>query len=107
MQQELLLKIANENPNVLDDPAPRATFEGFGDSTLNFLLRCYLPNLDNRLEAIHELHSEIHRRFGEAGLEIAFPQRDLHIRSVIPPLAFDGCGEAMAPNPKKEPSSSG
>jgi potassium efflux system protein len=77
---DLLMKIADENPIVLKDPNPMVTFEAFGDSTLNFVLRCYLPNLDNRLATIHELHSEIHRRFEEAGIEIAFPQRDVRIR---------------------------
>jgi potassium efflux system protein len=89
LAKELLLQVASENPNILADPAPIATFEGFGDSTLNFVLRCYLPNLDNRLATIHELHSEVHRRFAEAGIEIAFPQRDIHVRSVIPPFVID------------------
>ena len=60
---ERLLQIARRHPDVLDDPAPLATFEGFGDSTLNLVLRCYLPNLDRRLAVIHELHTEINRVF--------------------------------------------
>jgi potassium efflux system protein len=79
--RELLLRIAREHPLVMSDPGPLVTFEGFGDSTLNFVLRCYLPNLDNRLGVIHELHTTIHREFNAAGIEIAFPQRDLHLRS--------------------------
>ncbi|MFV1965527.1 MAG: mechanosensitive ion channel domain-containing protein [Pirellulaceae bacterium] len=82
--KELLLQVASDNPHVLKEPAPMATFEGFGDSTLDFVLRCYLPTLDNRLATIHQLHTEIHTRFAEAGLEIAFPQRDIHIRSPDP-----------------------
>ncbi|GAB6164247.1 mechanosensitive ion channel [Thermostilla marina] len=79
---ELLHEIVRSNPNVLDDPAPIITFDSFGDSTLNFTVRCYLPNLDNRLSTTHQLHSEIHRRFHEEGIEIAFPQQDLHVRSL-------------------------
>ncbi|HEX5442355.1 MAG TPA: mechanosensitive ion channel domain-containing protein, partial [Pirellulales bacterium] len=79
--RELLLQMANDNTYVLKDPAPMATFEGFGDSTLSFVLRCYLPNLDNRSSVIHELHSKIHDRFREENIDIAFPQLDLHIRS--------------------------
>ena len=45
--RETLLKVAREQPFVLEDPAPLATFEGFGDNALNFVLRCYLPNFDN------------------------------------------------------------
>ena len=66
---------------VLDEPGPLATFEQFADSTLNLVLRAYLPDLDNRLGTISELHTEIDKRFAEAGIEIAFPQRDLHLRS--------------------------
>ena len=83
----LLLEIARNHKYVMADPKPLATFEGFGDSTLNFVLRCYLPNLEHRLLVIHELHAEIHRVFAEEGIEIAFPQRDLNIRSVDPLVA--------------------
>ena len=58
------------------------TFESFGDSSLSFVLRAYLPNMENRLKVIHELHTRIDDEFRKAGIEIAFPQRDLHIRSL-------------------------
>jgi potassium efflux system protein len=61
--------------------------EGFGDNSLNFVLRTFLPNLENRLEVIHDLHMTIDRLFREAGIEIAFPQRDLHIRTAPPAVA--------------------
>ncbi|TWU46976.1 mechanosensitive ion channel domain-containing protein [Rubripirellula reticaptiva] len=82
LARELLLKAANDHPLVLKDPASVASFEGFGDNSLNLLLRAFLPSLDNRLQVITELHTAINRSFREAGLEIAFPQRDLHIRTV-------------------------
>ncbi|MBN1443217.1 MAG: mechanosensitive ion channel, partial [Planctomycetes bacterium] len=87
--RELLLKIAEEHPLILDDPPPIASFEGFGDSALNLVLRCYLPDLQNRLMTIHEIHTAVHERFNEAGIEIAFPQQDLHIRSVDVPFRFE------------------
>jgi potassium efflux system protein len=80
--KELLLKVCAEHPEVLDDPAPSAVFDLFGGSSLNITLRCYLPRLDNRLLTIHELHTAIDREFKKAGIEIAFPQMDLHLRSV-------------------------
>jgi potassium efflux system protein len=80
--RELLLKVAREHPIVMDDPAPLATFEGFGDNALNFVLRAYLPNFDNWVINKTELHMAIDKAFREAGITIAFPQRDLHIRSV-------------------------
>ncbi|HUG69721.1 MAG TPA: mechanosensitive ion channel domain-containing protein [Pirellulaceae bacterium] len=80
--RNLMLQIVNEHPNVLEDPGPSVTFEQFGDSTLNFVIRCYLPQLDGRLGTIHELNTELHARLQAAGIEIAFPQRDLHLRTV-------------------------
>ncbi|MFG0287332.1 MAG: mechanosensitive ion channel domain-containing protein [Rhodopirellula sp. JB044] len=79
--REILEATANEHPLTLEDPPPVATFEGFGDSALNMVLRAYLPSLDNRLEVIHQLHTNINNAFQEEGIEIAFPQRDLHIRT--------------------------
>jgi potassium efflux system protein len=89
LARELLLKAAQEHPIVLEDPAPIATFEGFGDNALNFLLRCYLPNLDNRLVTITELHTTIDKAFRKAGITIAFPQRDVHLN----PLEAQGMPE--------------
>ena len=82
MARELLLKAANDHPAILKDPAAMASFEGFGDNSLNLILRAFLPTLDNRLQIITELHTAINRSFREAGLEIAYPQRDLHIRTM-------------------------
>lgn len=79
---EILQQVCDDHPNVLGDPAPLISFEGFGDSTLNIVLRFYLANLDRRLAVIHEVHTDINDRFNAAGVEIAFPQRDLHIRSL-------------------------
>jgi potassium-dependent mechanosensitive channel len=99
--RSLLLEAAAENPNVMKDPGPIATFEGFGDSTLNLRLRCYLPNLDNRLRTITEVHESIDQKFKDAGIEISFPQRDLHIRTVpsnlrgLPSAATDLQSESL------------
>ncbi|MBN2023374.1 MAG: mechanosensitive ion channel [Pirellulales bacterium] len=84
LTRELLLQIAKDNPFVMADPAPNAMFEGFGDSVLNFMLMCFLPNFEHRLQVIHDLHATIHRVFAERGIEIAFPQQDIHIRSGPP-----------------------
>ena len=80
--RNLLIRVASDHPLVLDEPAPLATLEGFGDSTLDLVLRCYMPSLDNRLTTISELHEQIDSAFTQAGIEIAFPQQDLNLRSV-------------------------
>ena len=85
--RELLLEVANEHPLILKDPAALATFEGFGDNSLNLTLRTFLASMENRLQVIHELHTAIDQAFRKAGIEIAFPQRDLHIRSTPAALA--------------------
>ncbi len=85
--RELLLKIAGENEFIMKDPAPMASFEGFGDSSLNLVLRCYLPNLENRLAVVHDLHMKIHNLFQAEGIEIPFPQRDLNVRYLDAPHA--------------------
>jgi potassium efflux system protein len=77
--REMMLKVAQDHPLILEDPAPVATFEGFGDNCLNLLLRSYLPDLDNRLKTVTDLHAAIDKAFREAGITIAFPQRDVHL----------------------------
>ena len=93
---ELLKECCAEHPLVMTDPAPLATFEGFGDSTLNLILRCYLPNLENRLPVTSELHAAIDAKFRAHDIEIAFPQRDLHVRSVPR-------GLGLPPDPRRRP----
>lgn len=84
---ELLRKVCDENESISNDPGPVITFEGFGESKLNLVLRCYLADLENRLSSIHALHTQINRVFRAEGIQIAFPQRDLHLRSLPAELA--------------------
>ena len=79
---QLLLNAANENAHVLQAPVPNATFDNFGDSTLNLTMRCFLPSVEGRLEVISNLNLAIDDSFAKAGIEIAFPQQDLHIRTI-------------------------
>lgn len=79
---QTLAACSAESTIVMDAPKPLVLFRQFGDSTLDFELRVWIWNVDNRMQAVSELHQEIDRRFREVGIEIAFPQRDLHIRSV-------------------------
>lgn len=81
---QLLREAAVENELVIHDPEPIITFEGFGDNSLNLVLRCYLDTLDNRLETISKLHQAINNKFEQAGIVISFPQRDIHIDTSKP-----------------------
>lgn len=100
--RELLLEAANNHPLVLKDPPSIATFEGFGDNSLNLVLRAYLESLDGRLDVIHELHTAIDKAFRAEKIEIAFPQRDLHIRTAPGGLKLALDAEQAAPNESQE-----
>ena len=81
---ELLRRVAAENEDLLDEPPPRALFRGFGDSSLDFELRGWTGRFDEFAGVQSALNVSINRRLAEAGIEIPFPQRDLHVRSVDP-----------------------
>ena len=69
-------------PLVLEEPAPRVYFIGFGDSSLDFKLYVYSRQLSDRLPLIHAVHERIFAALRENGIEIPFPQRDLYVKSV-------------------------
>ncbi|TWT41847.1 Mechanosensitive channel MscK precursor [Phycisphaerae bacterium RAS1] len=81
---DTLQRVAKANRLVLEDPPPMAFFLNFGASTLNFDLRVHVRGVEDMLQAQHELNSAIDAAFREAGIEIAFPQQDVHIRSLPP-----------------------
>jgi potassium efflux system protein len=73
-----------EHNRILEDPEPLVTFEDFGDSALIIALRCYIESMDHRLQTHSELNEAINRKFADAGIEIAFPQRDIHLDTSQP-----------------------
>src|SRR5262245_7170863 len=77
--RETLLAIARDHPLVLDKPPPRAFLVAFGDSALQFELRCVVGHVDNGLPVKSDLHFEILRRFRAAGIEMPNPQYDVRI----------------------------
>jgi small-conductance mechanosensitive channel len=78
---EVLMKCVDDNPHVLEEPAPMVLFHGFGDSSLNFELRAWTGDPAWWILA-SELRVKMYAALNEAGITIPFPQRDLHIRSV-------------------------
>jgi len=76
----IMEQIAVEHKDVRKKPSPKGYFLEFGDSSLNFRLLAWV-NLDNRLGVESEINVQINKQLAEAGIEIPFPQRDLHIRS--------------------------
>jgi small-conductance mechanosensitive channel len=86
---ETLLDAAKNHTDVTARPEPKVLFLNFGDSTLNFELRAWISNCDERRRIRSELNQEIEQRFRNAGIEIAFPQRDLHIKTLVTDVVAD------------------
>jgi len=76
---DILLALANEHPQVLKNPPPRAFLVAFGDSALEFELRCVVANVDNGMAAKSDLHHAILKRFRAAGIGIPCPQREIRL----------------------------
>ena len=84
--KEVLLGLADSHDEIIKNHAdyPVAVlFLGFGDSSLNFELRCHVRNIDKRLSVLSDLNFLLDKRFRENNIEIPFPQRDIHIRSTV------------------------
>ncbi|MGK2914709.1 MAG: mechanosensitive channel MscK [Porticoccaceae bacterium] len=82
--KQVLLDVANENPRVMKEPAavaPVALFLSFGASTLDHELRAHVRELADRLPGIDELNRRIAELCRERGIEIAYPQLDIRVRS--------------------------
>jgi potassium-dependent mechanosensitive channel len=90
--REVLLRAAREHPLVIAEDSrvspPRVLFRGFGDSALNFEVRFFIRNVDQRLVTVSELNFAIEKGLREANIQIPFPQRDLHVRSVDPGVSL-------------------
>jgi small-conductance mechanosensitive channel len=92
--REALLEVAGRHPDVLKDPAPEILFKGFGESSLDFHLRVWTTTrVQTPLPLSSELSFSIFRAFKENGIEIPFPQRDLHLTTVSSPIRVAPDGE--------------
>lgn len=92
---EILESVAEQHIRVLDAPEPFAWFTGFGDNALEFELHFYLVfrSLTEQKRIQSELRQEIERRFREAHIVVAFPQRDVHL-DTTKPLQIHVTGDA-------------
>ncbi len=99
--KQLLLDIADQHGDVITNgwqPEPYVLFIAFGESSLDFELRCFITNIDRRLRVISDLNFAIDAAFREHQIEIPFPQRDVHVRDLpAPPAgASPGSGDATS-----------
>ena len=81
---ELLRKAIENQEGLLEQPAPQVIFRGFGDSSLDFMVRAWVADNDLIVRVPSDVALAINRALDQAGIEIPFPQRDLHVRSVAP-----------------------
>ncbi len=80
--KRILLEVAESNHGVLQSPKADVLFEEYGDSSLNFVLMVWTSDYIDKPKILQsQLYFEIFRRFSEEGIEIPFPQRDIHIKS--------------------------
>jgi small-conductance mechanosensitive channel len=75
------LLAAAQHPKLLADPAPAVVFSGFGDSTLNFDLFAWVADPGDQWAVASDLRFQVWDALRAAGIEIAYPQRDIHVRS--------------------------
>ncbi len=75
------LLAAAQHPKLLADPAPSVVFSGFGDSTLNFDLFAWVADPGDQWAVASDLRFQVWDALRAAGIEIAYPQRDIHVRS--------------------------
>lgn len=77
---DLLERVAGEHDTVCKDPSPRVRMRGFGDSSLDFELLCWVNHPAERGYVTHELYMHIYKELNREGIEIPFPQRDIWVR---------------------------
>jgi len=82
--KQVLLAVAANHNLLRKYPQPQVLFRNFGDSSLDFYLRVFLKNIDDRHRVASDLRFAIDRAFRENDITIPFPQRDLHIKGSTP-----------------------
>lgn len=86
--RDVLLAVAREAPEVDDDPEPEVWLLQFGESSIDFELVVWSREMTYRpFQFRSRLNFAIHKAFRESGIEIPYPQRDVHVRSSLAPLS--------------------
>ena len=101
--EKLLLEVAEQNSDIeQDDPTrmPLVRFQDFGDSSLTFVLVAWINNVIKIRQINSDLHHQVFDKLKDAGVTIAFPQRDVHIHEVPEPAITKSPRPATAKSPK-------
>ena len=79
---QLCLQAAAETPRILAEPKSSCLLRGFGDNSVDFEMRFWINDpMNGRANVASELLINIWDKFKQHGIEIPYPQRDLHLRS--------------------------
>ena len=101
--EKLLLEVAEQNSDIeQDDPTrmPLVRFQDFGDSSLTFVLVAWINNVIKIRQINSDLHHQVFDKLKDAGVTIAFPQRDVHIHEVPEPAITKSPRPASTKSPK-------
>jgi len=79
--QNVLFDVATNLPDVCKSPEPRVRFRAFGASSLDHELLCWVNKPVLRGKVLHMLNTAVYKRFIQEGIEIPFPQSDIHVKS--------------------------
>ncbi len=80
----ILLEIVRAHPATMKEPPPEVYFQEFGESSLRLLTVFWIPDYREKLRIVDEINMAIKDRFEASGIQIPFPQREIHLRSPIP-----------------------
>ena len=94
----ILLEIARAHPMLLRRPAPYVVFAGFGADSLDFEIRGVLRDVNWVLNVASDMRYQVYEKFGEAGIEIPFAQRDVTIKN-IDQLSIGKSGDSGSEEP--------
>lgn len=94
--RETLEKVAVANKRVLAQPEPIVRFLSFGDSSLDFEVLAWIERPPQQFDIGSDLCFDIFEAFNAAGIDIPFPQRDLHVKSIVPASLTSGAAGPAA-----------
>jgi small-conductance mechanosensitive channel len=96
---ELLMEVTRSTPGIAAEPAPAVLFSGFGPSALDFAIRSWTNNFGDWVKIRSDLHVRVYEALRHAGIEIPFPQQDLHLRTISPAAGDLLSGRRPPPGP--------
>lgn len=85
----VLEEVATHHDHICDEPEPRVRMRGFGDSSLDFELLCWIDEPVLRGKLSHEMYMDVYKTFGKEGIEIPFPKRDVYLHQMPSPTDSD------------------